>query len=157
MPNLEFFCSAQPQSLPGVPNPGVSQSVPKVFAECPAPDSLKCPTPESPWSAQPPECPVSGVPNPRVSLPREGGDVRSKIIGIYFRGPLLSRAPISVVALLNSSIALQSGFRWCVSHLAQQHAPRPLHSPSSCCRAHDQEFVNAALRRGFAVQFFLIW
>ena len=25
-----------------------------------------------------PECPALGVPNPRVSLPREGGDVRSK-------------------------------------------------------------------------------
>ena len=37
--------------------------------ECPTPDrvSPECPAPECPWSAQ-----------PKVSLPREGGDVRSK-------------------------------------------------------------------------------
>ena len=74
--------------IPGVPNP-------KVSLECPTPESLECPTPESPCSAQPqslpgepnPDCPrsaqpqsVPGMPNPRVSLPREGEDVRSKII-----------------------------------------------------------------------------
>ena len=41
--------------------------------------TLECPRP-APCL---PECPsVPGVPNPRVSLPTEGGDVRSKII--YF-------------------------------------------------------------------------
>ena len=32
----------------------------------------------TPWHAQPQSVP--GVPNPRVSLPKEGGDVRSKIV-----------------------------------------------------------------------------
>ena len=41
--------------------------------------SLECPTPES--RAQPHSVP--GVPNPRVSLPREGGDVRSKIVYLH--------------------------------------------------------------------------
>ena len=55
--------SAQPQSLPGVPNAqpqSRAQSLPGV------------PNPRT------------GVPNPRVSLPREGGDVRSKIICSVF-------------------------------------------------------------------------
>ena len=58
------FWSAQPR--PGAPNPSVPG--------------------ESPWSAQPhcvwsaqPQS-VPGVPNPRVSLRREGLDVKSKII-----------------------------------------------------------------------------
>ena len=50
--------SARPQSVPGVPMPN-----PRVSLECPAQG-------------------VPGVPNPRVSLPREGGDVRSKIFQI---------------------------------------------------------------------------
>ena len=61
-PSLEWRpLSAQPQSVPRVPNPKVSlvcQTVPAV------------PNPRS----------VPGVPNPRVSLPREGGDIRSTII-----------------------------------------------------------------------------
>ena len=39
--------------------------MPGVSPECP-PQSLECPTPESPWSAQPQRVP--GVPSPRVSL-----------------------------------------------------------------------------------------
>ena len=94
--------SAQPQSVPGVPNS-------RVFLECPTPESPgvpdprvspECQTPESPWSAKPqsvtelpapapesptPESPgvpnprsaqpqsLPGVPNPRVSLPERVG------------------------------------------------------------------------------------
>ena len=46
---------------------------PKVPLECPTPG---VPDPECPGSSQAQSPP--GVPNPRVSLPREGGDVRSK-------------------------------------------------------------------------------
>ena len=76
--------SAQPQSLPGVPNSRVSLECPT--PECPkhgvpsraqihslpkARVSPECPAPESPWSAQPqslpgvptPECPKHGVPS----------------------------------------------------------------------------------------------
>ena len=82
-PRPRVSWSAQPQSLPGVPNPRVSlecptpefprstqpQSLPtapnsKVSLECPVPNrrlSLECPTPES----QPQSLP--GVPKPRVS------------------------------------------------------------------------------------------
>ena len=88
-PTPESFWGAQPQSVPGVPSPRVSH---RPTPECPTPE---CPTPEAqPSSAQPqsvPECPapespwsVAGVPNRRVSLPREGGDVRGKIILCLF-------------------------------------------------------------------------
>ena len=78
----------------------LARSSPRSSLECPAPVcprvpsprvSLECPTPESPWSAQPQSVP--GVPSPRVSLecptprvslPREGGDVRSKILYLFF-------------------------------------------------------------------------
>ena len=117
-PAPRFFWSApgvQPQSLPGVPNPRsaqptwspnpgvpnpvrVSQIAPDCPAECPTPVFLECPQSLNPsgvpWSASQslrsaPECPVpsprvSGVPNPRVSLSREGGHDRSKIICVFW-------------------------------------------------------------------------
>ena len=59
-------------------------SKPRLSLQCPKPESLvpsprvslECPTPECSCSAQPQSVP--GMPNPRVSLPREGGDVRSQ-------------------------------------------------------------------------------
>ena len=56
---------------PELPNPRVSLEcpTPECFWRCPPPNPLECPTPHCPW-----------VPNPRVSLPREGGDVRSKVV-----------------------------------------------------------------------------
>ena len=51
VPNPRVSRSAQPQRVPGVPNPRVL---------------LECPNPECPWSAQPQNVP--GVPNHRLSL-----------------------------------------------------------------------------------------
>ena len=78
-PTLECPWSAQPKprvSL-GVPNPRVSSEcpaqLPRVPDECFRSAQFGSLPPESPWSAQPQSVP--GGPNPRVSLPREGGDV----------------------------------------------------------------------------------
>ena len=65
--------SAQPQSLPGVPNLGVCLNCGLGAKECPIPE---CPAPEPPSNAQPQgprvslECPTLecfGVPSPRFS------------------------------------------------------------------------------------------
>ena len=58
---------AQPESVPGVP--AQPQSPTRV--------SLECPTPPLSVSGGTQPQSVPGVPNPRVSLPKEGGDVRS--------------------------------------------------------------------------------
>ena len=71
------------ECTPQRPNPRVSLECPT--AECPRSAQLqsllKCPTPESPAEPNPrlSRQSVPGVPNRRVSLPREGGDVRSTI------------------------------------------------------------------------------
>ena len=67
VPIPESPWSAQPRSVSGVPSPRVS---------------LECPTPSLPGLSNPrvssgPECPWS-----RVSLPREGGDVRSEFFAV---------------------------------------------------------------------------
>ena len=87
-PAPESPLECQPQSVAGVPSPRVPTHNLSKYPKCPQSAqpgvrklnslSLECPTPECPRSAQPRNVP--GVPNPRVSLPREGGDVRSKVI-----------------------------------------------------------------------------
>ena len=78
--------SAQPQSVPGVLQslPGVpSLRVSLKCSECPRSAQPKVSHTAHPWSAQPQSVP--GVPSPRVSLPREGGDVRSQLIYRVYR------------------------------------------------------------------------
>ena len=78
---------AQPQSVClecPTPNPRMSPSAPvQSLLNCPNPQSLPGPAPESFWSTQThsllpnlrvsPECPAPECPWSRVSLPREGG------------------------------------------------------------------------------------
>ena len=105
--------SAQPQNAGG-PNSRVSLECPTLVSlECqpqslPIPECAECPTPECPWSAQPQSIPgvpnaqsLPGVPNPRVSLPREGGDVRSKIVfGLVFLVSPLQESQVFVFLIL---------------------------------------------------------
>ena len=99
LPNLAW--SAQPRVSLKCPTPE-SKVLPESPWSAQPRVSPERPAPNSPWNAQPPECPESvsqqsqslpevptprrvpsclrRLPEPRVSLPREGGDVRSKIM-----------------------------------------------------------------------------
>ena len=107
------FAEAQPQSLPGVPNPRVSP-------ECPASKStpvnarvfLECPTQNCPRSAQPQSVP--GVPNLRISLLARTGDkaTRQRVGMFEVRCLLLERlSKTSCRAQLQGSVIGFLGFR----------------------------------------------
>ena len=131
MPNPECPRSAQPQSLPGVPNP-------RVFVECPTQSVPGVPNVPNPRASL--ECRAQSVPgvpnprvlpNPRVSLPREVGDVRSKIILIpsySYSYPYSLRFLILIVLrlLFRSVVFVLAGLGFNASESLSARTPRSI-------------------------------